>query len=99
MFLYPFWIIILGVLCAYLSVKVIKNTILAFFISFLSMHSSFLVFLLYLTLNEPLSIQYFHHFVIFELNALKVFFCVLAVGVAMLMLLFVYIYPSFTEAV
>jgi formate hydrogenlyase subunit 3/multisubunit Na+/H+ antiporter MnhD subunit len=90
MFLYPFWIIIFGVLFAYLSVKLMKNNTLAFCMSFSSMLSSLLVFLLYLTFTEPLSIRYFHHFGVFELNALNIFFCVLAVGVAVFQLLFAY---------
>lgn len=92
MFLYPFFIIISGVFFAYLSVKLIKNNALAFCMSFLSVLSSFLVFLAYLSFTGSLSIAYFHHFVLFELNVLNVFFCVLAVGTALLLL---FVYPSF----
>lgn len=92
MFLYPLWIIITGIFFAFLSVKLIKNNTLALCVSFLSTLSSFVFFLVYLSFTGPLSISYFQHFIVFELNAFNVFFCLLAVGVTLLVL---FVYPSF----
>lgn len=94
MFLYPFWILLCVFLCSCLLSKTAKSNTIVFLLSFLATLSSFFVFLVFLFFTNPLSLKYFHQFFVFELNAIHVSFCILTLGISLLLFI---VYPSFMD--
>ena len=83
MYLYPFWILLGGLLGGLLLMKTTRRSVYPFVLSFLCALSSFLVFCLFLFYTKPLSLTFFHGILLFELNLMNVSFCILTVGISL----------------